>query len=339
MSDATSPYPLLSGEGVKPEACGLAVAHGHWDKLPIETALIKSIARGLGADVVGVTRAAPVTAKELFLEWLTHGYSGGMDYLAKHREERFDPCILLPGAKSIVVIGMNYHPTNAERAQSSGRFKVARYAWGEDYHRVLRRLLKRLRSRLKNACPGLKGRICVDTAPFMDKYWAQMAGLGWQGKHTNLVSREFGSWLVLGSLIIDAEVDVYDAPHLDFCGTCTACLESCPTHAFPQPYVLDATKCISYWTIETKAEPFPEGVGGQLNGWVFGCDICLDACPWNKFEQPRREEAFARAERIKDVEEGNVATMTEARFTQLFADSPITRPTRAGLRRNIESTR
>jgi epoxyqueuosine reductase len=271
------------------------------------------------------------------MTWLDRGYAGDMGYLSRHMRERFDPAALLPGAQSVIVLGLNYHPTEADLARAGSPHKVAAYAWGADYHRVLRRRLRKLRTLLKKEEPALKGRICVDTAPFMDKYWARLAGLGWQGKHTNLVSREYGSWLLLGSLVITSEVDDYDLPHADFCGSCTACLDACPTRAFPAPYVLDATRCISYWTIETKAAVIADDIAPHLRGWVFGCDICLDVCPWNKFEKPRTHPELARRDEVALLESGRVRELSLEEFRAAFSLSALSRPGKAGIARNLDA--
>jgi epoxyqueuosine reductase len=180
----------------------------------------------------------------------------------------------------------------------------------------------------------VNARICVDTAPFPDKYWAVEAGLGWQGKHTNVVSREFGSYLLLGSLIVDRDFDLYDRPHEDFCGTCDACLPACPTRAFPQPYVLDARRCLSYLTIEYKGTRLPDPPDNP-SGWVFGCDDCLDACPWNRFATPARHPAMARREELALVESGAVRLLSVREFQERFAGSSLTRAGRDGLARNL----
>jgi len=299
--------------------------------------VIREAAGRLGLDAAGVVRAAGVEARELFLEWLGAGYGGDMAYLGRHAAQRFDPTVLLPGARSIIVTGLNYRPTEADRARAESPYRVATYAWGEDYHRVLRRQLRRLRALLRREQPDLKGRICVDTAPFMDKYWARLAGLGWQGKHTNLVSRDFGSWLLLGSLVVTSEVDHYDDPHPDFCGRCTACLDACPTSAFPAPYVLDATRCISYWTIESKAEAIQPEIAARMSDWAFGCDICLDVCPWNKFQRPRTHPDLERSNHVALVESGKVREMDPGVFRSTFASSAISRPGIRGLVRNLDA--
>ncbi len=298
---------------------------------------IENLIAESGVDTAGVARADQVHVSESFESWFKCGHAGEMTYLARNQDKRFDPGKLFNNAKSIIVVGLNYFPSKNDIKKPGAPFKVARYAWGEDYHHILRRKLRRLRTKLKAINPELQGRICVDTTPFMDKYWAQKAGLGWQGKHTNLVSRQYGSWLLIGSLIINIEVDRYDIMHRDFCGKCTDCLESCPTGALIAPYQIDATRCISYWTIESKADQIPENIKKNLNNYVFGCDICLEVCPFNKFQKPHREKELSRREKTGLLENGRAADLTDAQFKSIFTDSPISRPTLSGIKRNIKA--
>jgi epoxyqueuosine reductase len=294
---------------------------------------IKNLARRLGADTVGIARADAVKSKGAFIEWLDNGFA------AKSQDERFDPRILLPGAESIIVIGINYNPTDEDKRTVGEPFRVARYAWGEDYHHVLRKILRRLRSELISLQPDMKGRICVDTAPFMDKYWAQMAGLGWQGKHTNLISKEFGNWLLLGALIITAKVDNYDSSGKNHCGNCRRCIDACPTEAIMEPYRLDATRCLSYWTIESKENEFPKHIATNLSRWVFGCDLCLLACPFNKFEKSLKLISLRRLKHISCLENGTLTDLSPSEFDNSFTRSPIKRPSLAGIIRNIAAAR
>ncbi len=297
---------------------------------------IKQVAENLGAAAVGIAPAGPVNRKDQFMEWLNRGYHADMDYLRKYRDQRFDPRNLLPGAESIIVVGVNYY-NEPPKNQSPPLFKVARFAWGEDYHRILRKLLKKLRRTLIDENASLQGRICVDTAPFMDKYWAEQAGIGWQGKHTNLISRKFGNWLSLGSLIIDAEVDKYDNPHKDYCGTCTRCLEACPTSALPEPYVLDANLCIGYWTVETREEKIPEKISEKLNDYIFGCDICLSACPYNRGQRPTEIEELRRTEKVAEIESGSAASLDDAGFDSQYSRTMFNRRGLAGLKRTLKA--
>jgi epoxyqueuosine reductase len=300
---------------------------------------IKNLAGQFGADAVGIAPAGAVDRRDKYIEWLEAGYAGTMHYLSRHRPERFDPRILLPDAESVIVIGLNYFPSEVDRRKQAGPFRVARYAWGEDYHRVIRKILQRLRGALTVLAPGVLGRICVDTAPFMDKYWAERAGLGWQGKHTNLISRDFGNWLLLGSLIITARVDHYDNPGQDHCGRCRRCIEACPTGAIIEPYKMDATRCLSYWTIESKEREIPKNIVSKMDGWIFGCDQCLLACPFNRFEKQSEQTSFRRLEIISRLEKGTMDDVSEAEFDRLFARSPIKRPSLSGINRNIKAAR
>ncbi|PKK82927.1 MAG: tRNA epoxyqueuosine(34) reductase QueG [candidate division Zixibacteria bacterium HGW-Zixibacteria-1] len=305
------------------------------DERLLKSEAVKALALQLGADVVGIARALPVKQTHRYLKWLDDGCAGDMTYLSKYAEQRFDPGLLLPGARSVIVTGFNYYPSPADIESMKMPYKVARYAWGLDYHDVLRRILRRLRAALKKNVPDLKARICVDTAPFMDKYWAQEAGLGWQGKHSNLVSKDFGNWLVIGSLVIDAEVDTYEKIHNDHCGKCTACIDACPTGAIERLYTVNATKCISYWTIEAKSDHIPDDISADMQDWVFGCDICISVCPFNRFQKPHKEGTFSRIGNIGLVETGKVMELSESQFNEKFKSSPIYRPGLAGLRRNL----
>jgi epoxyqueuosine reductase len=305
----------------------------------LSAASIKETLCRLGADAVGIARASPVKNKDRFLDWLASGFGGEMHYLSRNVDQRINPKRLMAGAESIITVGMSYFPTPEDRNRMQPPFKVAKYAWGEDYHSVLRAILNRLRTSIRSAMPRAGARVCVDTAPFMDKYWAHMAGLGWQGKHTGLVSRQFGNWLVIGSLIVDVRVDQYDRPSGDYCGRCTACLDACPTGALTAPYRLDATRCISYWTIESRADEIPTELARKMGSWVFGCDICLDVCPFNRFSEPRRHEAFRRRPEITLIETGKARELTESEFNNKFGGSPVNRPRLRGIRRNIQAAR
>jgi len=298
---------------------------------------IKELAHSLGASVVGIVPSGPVKRENEFIEWLNRGYAADMDYLKRYQNQRFDPEKLLPGAKAIIVIGVNYfNPDEPDSAKNP--YKVARFAWGEDYHRILRKMLKRIRNRLAENVAGLKGRICVDTAPFMDKYWAEQAGIGWQGKHTNLISRKFGNWLSLGSLIINAKVDEYDNPHKDYCGTCTRCLEACPTGALVEPYVLDANLCISYWTVESKDEKIPDNIADKLNNYVFGCDICLAVCPYNRGQRPTNSPELKRSADVDRIESGEAAEYSEEEFRRKYSRSMLNRRGVFGIKRNLKAS-
>jgi epoxyqueuosine reductase len=249
-------------------------------------------------------------------------------------EERVDVARVLPGARSVVSVAMNYC-TPFVHEELGGTAKVSRYAWGQDYHSVMGQKLKELSAWLSTQCPGDVCKWYVDTGPVMDKAWAQRAGLGWVGKHTNLITPELGSWVFLGEILTTLELQP-DPPATDHCGDCTRCIEACPTDAIVQPYVLDANRCIAYLTIEHRGEIAPE-LAGHFDGWIFGCDVCQDVCPWNrKFGQPSSEEAFLPREGYLVPDLKSWKELTEVEFDREFADSPIHRARRDGLRRNIE---
>lgn len=298
---------------------------------------ISNYAEKLGAVAVGFARSEKVEAWDKFLEWLVHGHAAEMDYLKKYKKERFDPANLLPGAKTVIAIGVNHYTENDRKNPS--KYKVARFARGEDYHHILRKMLKKLRQFIVSKDSGISGRICVDTAPFMDKYWAARAGLGWQGKHTNLISRKYGNWLSLGSLIIDAEVNRYDEPLRDYCGTCTRCLEACPTGALVKPYLLDSNLCISYWTVETKKEKIPPDIAENLNGYIFGCDICLEVCPFNRGQRPTDIPKLERHGDLEIIEQGRLEAISEEKFDTMFSKSMLNRRGLSGILKNLQALR
>jgi len=306
-------------------------------KSPISADVVKTVIEKIGIDVSGIAKTEPVSGSQDYLSWLDNGYAAEMNYLGRNIEKRFNPEKLFKEAKAIIVVGLNYYPTERDINHRGSPYNVARYAWGRDYHDILRQKLENIRNELEKIYPGIRGLICVDTAPFLDKQWAQKAGLGWQGKHTNLVSRQFGSWLFIGSLIINREVDKYDKPETNHCGRCTACLDICPTGALMAPHRIDAARCISYWTIESKAEKIPDNIAKDLNGYVFGCDICLEVCPFNKFQKAHHTKELSRRKEINLLENGDVINLTEEQFKKAFSDSPISRPKLAGIKRNIEA--
>lgn len=300
---------------------------------------IKEKCRELGADAVGIAKPNKVATAEGFKKRALEGFPSGLYYLANNIDKRLDPNRLSPGIKSIISIGVNYYPTKNDFEKTAKPYKIAKYAWGKDYHNVLRKKLKKLRNYLLEIIPDLKGRICVDTAPFADIYWAQQAGLGWQGKQSLLISKKYGVRLLLGALLIDHEVDRYDTPHVHHCGTCTACVDSCPTGAIREPYLIDANRCISYHTIESKDKTIPNEVSQQQKMYIFGCDICSDACPFNRFEKERTEPAFKKLDATRLIEKGAIDNLTPEEFAEIYAGSPIKRPGLNGLKRNINSAR
>jgi epoxyqueuosine reductase len=298
---------------------------------------IKQWSREIGFDKVGIVPVAPLTEEGRSLrEWLDRGFHGEMSYMARDPSQRTDPRLLMPSAKSVVCVALNYYRPE-ERADSPEIGKISRYAWGDDYHDVLRDKLKTLLSLILERAPDVEGRICVDTSPMMDKAWAARAGLGWIGKHTNLITRELGSWVFLGELLlsIELEYDTYIEP--DRCGKCSACIDACPTQAIIAPYQLDATRCISYGTIESRAPELPEPVKSGLNNWVFGCDICQDVCPWSRFSRETEEERFEPRPGLIAPNLQELAGMTQDEFSSRFRKSAIKRAKLSGLQRNARA--
>jgi epoxyqueuosine reductase len=299
------------------------------------TQRLKARAMELGFSNVGVTRAEELTEEGARLQhWLGRGFAATMDWMARDTEKRIEPRIVLSNAKSIISVAMNYytqqsHPTDANVG------KISRYAWGDDYHVVVTERLEKLKEFIVSDVPEAHAKLYVDTGPVMEKAWAQRSGIGWIGKHTNVITKEFGSWVFLGEIIVDVELD-YDEPFLDFCGSCRACIDACPTGAIVEEYVLDANKCISYLTIEHRGELAKELTTGFQN-WVYGCDICQDVCPWNRFQQQTAEEAFQPREFNKAPVLQELSTMTQQEFTERFRKSPIKRTKHAGLTRNAKA--
>jgi epoxyqueuosine reductase len=296
---------------------------------------IRILARGLGIDLVGFAALdGPAPGAGRLAGWLAGGRHATMHWMARDPGRRADPRLLLEGAKTIVCAAMNYH-TPARHAGVAAEGKISRYAWGDDYHDVLGKRLGRLLDLIRERHPAVHGKVYVDTGPVMEKAWAQQSGIGWQGKHTNLISQEIGSWFFLGEIIIDAEVEP-DVPETDHCGNCTLCIEACPTGAITGPYVLDAGLCISYLTIEHRG-PLPPGLKDRLDGWLFGCDVCQDVCPWNARAVPSAELSFApRGGRVAR-DPAAVLGMTEEEFRTEFTKSPVRRAKYDGLRRNAEA--
>ncbi len=296
---------------------------------------IKSKARALGFAKVGIARADELTEEgQRLREWLRRGYHATMNWMASTVEKRIDPRSILPDARSVVCVAMNYY-TEGRHSDDPTVGKISRYAWGDDYHLVLTDRLRQLSEYIKELEPTVNVKVYVDTGPVMEKAWAVRAGVGWLGKHTNLITREFGSWVFLGEVILDLELE-YDQPIPDYCGSCTACIEACPTGAIVEPYVLDSNKCISYLTIEHRESISPE-LASNFQNWVYGCDICQDVCPWNRFQQPTAEAAFAPRTYNLAPTLTELAELTEEEFHERYRKSPIKRTKHAGLVRNARA--
>lgn len=297
------------------------------------TERIKQHAGKLGFALCGVTTAeAPEGAARLD-DWLAAGYAGQMDYLADRRDAYRDPELVLPGARSVVMLALPYLTAEPKNPQP-GEGRVSRYAWGSsDYHNVIRERLKELSAELKRLVPHAKTRGVVDTAPLLERDFAQRAGLGWIGKNTLLLNKPTGSYYFLAALLTDVDLESDDPSSADHCGTCTACLDACPTDAFPQPYVLDARRCISYLTIELR-DHVPEDLREGIGDWVFGCDVCQQVCPWNNKSPTSEEPAFAPVEGMNPLELTSLFDLDEAGFRERFRHTPLWRAHREGLLRN-----
>jgi epoxyqueuosine reductase len=296
------------------------------------TNCIKRLASSLGFSYCGISKAEFLETEAPKLEaWLKRGYQGKMSYLENHFDKRLDPTKLVPGAKSIVSLIYNYYP-QSETIQP-GNLKIAKYAYGEDYHIVIKDKLKEFMSRIQEEIGDVNGRVFVDSAPVMERQWAAKSGIGWIGKNSLLLNKQMGSFFFLAELIIDLELES-DSPAKDYCGTCTACIDACPTDAIVGNGVIDSNKCISYLTIELK-DSIPQEFKGKMENWIFGCDVCQDVCPWNRFSKPHSEKRFEPGE-WKDFNHLDWIELTEEIFQKNFGKSPITRTGLKGLRRNIK---
>ena len=297
------------------------------------TELLKKKAHALGFQLAGICPAVSPDGFKRIDAWLASGYAGQMHYIADRRDAYEHPRHVLDGVQSVVMLAMNYHVGEpAELAPASGR--VSRYAWGAvDYHDLIRERLHAAADYLREIVPGARTRGVVDTAPLLEREFASLAGLGWVGKNTLLLNREAGSWFFLSALLTDAALD-YDDPHTaDHCGTCRACLDACPTDAFPSPYVLDASRCISYLTIELR-ESMPVDLRTGVGDWLFGCDICQDVCPWNRDAPESTEPAFAPTDDMNTIDLAGLFDLDEAAFRARFRHTPLWRPRRRGILRN-----
>lgn len=293
---------------------------------------VKSTASAMGLMDCRIARADRLETEERFLEdWLSKGFHGKMDYLEGHFDLRVDPRKLVPGAKSVIVLTMNYFPEEELELEAP---KLSKYAYGRDYHKVIKKRLKSFLAQIREQFGEVQGRGFVDSAPVMEKAWAKKAGVGWMGKHTNILSKQKGSFYFLAVLITDLDL-ASDGPVTDHCGSCTACIDACPTDAIVEPYVLDASKCISYFTIELKDRELPSEFQGKFNDWMFGCDICQDVCPWNRFSKPHQEDAFHPIEALKGMDLEQWSKIEEDKFNELFEGSAVKRTKYSGLKRNI----
>lgn len=295
--------------------------------------VIKAIATQLGFTFCGIAKAEFLEDEAPRLaEWLKRGYAGKMTYLENHFDKRLDPTLLVPGARSVISLLYNYFP--AKEVESDVR--ISKYAYGDDYHDVVRAKLREFMALIHERIGAVEGRVFVDSAPVMERAWAKRSGLGWIGKNSLLINKKYGSFFFLAELIVDLDLE-YDGPVRDYCGTCTACMDACPTDAIPEPYVVDGSRCISYFTIELKDE-IPSDMKGKFGNWVFGCDICQDVCPWNRFSVPHNEPAFT-PDRQLQMTSSEWREMTEDVFRAVFRKSALKRTGFKGLMRNLKFVR
>ena len=295
------------------------------------TNLIKKEVKRLGFLSCGISKAEFLEDEAPRLEnWLNKNMHGEMSYMTNHFDKRLNPTLLVPGSKSVVSLLLNYFP---EENQTNETYKISKYAYGKDYHFVIKDKLKQLLNFIQNEIGEVHGRAFTDSAPVLDKAWAAKSGLGWIGKHSNLITKSNGSFYFIAELIIDLELD-YDYAVTDHCGSCTACLDACPTQAITEPYVVDGSKCISYFTIELKNE-IPSDMKGKFDDWMFGCDICQDVCPWNRFSKPHKEPLFNSNKELLTMSKKEWEEITEEVFHKTFEKSAVKRTKYSGLIRNI----
>jgi epoxyqueuosine reductase len=313
---------------------------------PVVSALIKDLARELGFQKVGIVRAEALTEEGSRLQqWLARGFHGEMKWMERDPFQRSDPRQLFSTAKSVIVVGMNYYTAYQPQltvrgsgvANLEATGKVSRYAWGDDYHEIVGEKLRRLLSLIKERWPNADGKVCVDIQPTMDKAWAVRAGLGWMGKHTNVITQEFGSWIFIGELLLDLELEYEEFEVADQCGSCTLCLDACPTGAIVEPYVVDSNRCISHATIESRAPEISHEVATNLEDWLYGCDICQDVCPWNQMTSPSEEPRFEPREGNVNTSLSEILDLTPETYAARFRGSAMKRAKLAGLQRNART--
>jgi len=296
------------------------------------TALIKAEAKRLGFDFCGISKAEFLEEEAPRLEkWLKENKHGQMKYMENYFDKRLDPRLLVDNAKSVISLLYNYSPQQIQNPKAP---KISKYAYGQDYHEVIKNKLHEFLLSLKENIGNINGRVFVDSAPVLDKAWAKKSGLGWIGKNSNLITKEQGSFFFIAELIIDLEL-LYDGPIKDYCGTCTKCIDACPTEAIVEPYIVDGSKCISYLTIELK-ENIPTEFKNKMDNWAFGCDVCQDVCPWNSFSIPHQEPLFTNTNSLLNFSEAEWNDMTEETFNLVFKNSAVKRTKYKGLKRNLE---
>jgi len=298
------------------------------------TNFIKLTAKQQGFDYCGIAKAGLLSEDAKRLEkWLAKGMHASMHYMENHFELRIDPTKLLPGAKSVITLLKNYYPSTQQETNST---KIAKYAYGADYHEVIRAQLKSFLQEINQHIGGVEGRGFVDSAPVLERSWAVQSGLGWIGKNGNLINKQQGSFLFIATLIVDVDLDYDDLYAKDYCGSCTRCIDACPTEAILPDRVIDGSKCISYFTIELKSQLIPDNMKGKFDNWLFGCDTCQDVCPWNRFSKPNTEVEFTPINEVLKYKQRDWELLTEESFKVVFKKSPIKRAKYAGIQRNLK---
>lgn len=301
------------------------------------TYIVKEIATQSGFDYCGIARAVPLDEDARRLEqWLSKGMNGEMKYMENYFELRVNPQKLVPGARSVITLLLNYYPAVQPRQTDN---KISRYALGEDYHTVIRTKLNHFLACIKEKLGDMNGRGFVDSAPVLERSWAQRSGLGWIGKNGNLINKGSGSFFFIATLITDIELEYDDPLAKDYCGSCTRCIDACPTGAILDDKVVNGSQCISYYTIELKDMLIPEAMKGKFDNWLFGCDVCQEVCPWNRFSSPTHETAFSPIPEILNFSTQDWEELTEENFKKIFRHSPIRRAKFSGIKRNLRFIR
>jgi len=299
-----------------------------------QTILVKDLAAQLGFSFCGIAKATKLDEDAQRLEtWLNKGMHGGMHYMERYFDLRIDPCKLVPGAKSVITLLLNYFP---KEKQDDDALKISKYAYGKDYHNVIRDKLNKYIEYIKAGIGEFHGRGFVDSAPVLERTWAQRSGLGWVGKNGNLINKQMGSFFFIATLITDLDLEPDEMFTKDYCGTCTRCIDACPTDAILPGKIVDGSRCISYFTIELKEMLIPGEMKGKFDNWIFGCDICQDVCPWNRFSKPTSEIEFTPIPEILNLSTKEWEMMTEEKFKDIFRDSPLSRSKFKGIQRNLK---
>ncbi len=327
-------YPIIHNAERKFEELLFSFKNDSLNLLNSHTNFIKRTAIQCGFDYCGIAKAEQLTEDAHRLEnWLHKGFNGTMQYMENYFDQRINPSLLVPGAKSVITLLKNYYPSHQQKV---GTAKISKYAFGKDYHEVIKEKLKEFLFELQQNIGEINGRGFIDSAPVLERAWAVKSGLGWIGKNGNLITKQNGSFFFIATLIVDFDLKYDDAFVKDYCGSCTKCIDSCPTDAITNNKIIDGSKCISYFTIELKDALIPDAMKGKFNDWIFGCDICQDVCPWNRFSKPHNEINFTPIPEILNLSTKEWNEMSEETFKQIFKHSPLRRSKYSGIQRNLK---